>query len=83
MRVIKDLSYGPHGMRNLLDLYLPEGRGGPWPMAVGIHGGGWCSGRKEMYAWAGELLAQHGLAAASVNYRLCPQHVWPADVPRW
>ena len=78
MRVLKDISYGPHGMRNLLDLYLPEGGRGPRPMCVGIHGGGWCSGRKEMYAWAGELLAQHGFAAATVNYRLWPQHLWPA-----
>jgi acetyl esterase/lipase len=78
MRVIKDIPYGPHGERNLLDLYLPEGGRGLRAMVVGIHGGGWCSGRKELYAAPAELLAQHGLAAATVNYRIWPKDLWPA-----
>jgi acetyl esterase/lipase len=44
MRVLKDLAYGPHGERNLLDLYLPERVKGLRPLVALLHGGGWHQG---------------------------------------
>ena len=80
MKDIRDLSYGPHGERNLLDLYLPEGPALPRPVVVCIHGGGWEGGDKEVYAWMGKSLANRGFAVASITYRFWPQWPCPAAI---
>ena len=85
MKLHKGVSYGPHGERNTLDLYLPEEAGTPRSLVVLIHGGGWCGGGPEAYAWMGEPLVAHGFAAASVTYRFWPEWPCPAaldDVSR-
>jgi acetyl esterase/lipase len=85
MRLLENLSYGPHE-RNVVDLYLPDspgrqgdkGAGTAPPLVLCIHGGGWCSGDKGMYDWVARKLTDCGLAAASINYRLAPDWVFPA-----
>ena len=74
--VRKGLSYGPHGYRNTLDLYLPRGREGPLPVVIYLHGGGLMEGGTEAGqdvglpdVWRDALLAR-GLAIANINYRL-------------
>jgi acetyl esterase/lipase len=74
--VRKGLSYGPHGYRNTLDLYLPRDRQGPLPVVIYIHGGGTMNGGTEAgqdlglpEIWRDALLARH-LAIANINYRL-------------
>jgi acetyl esterase/lipase len=79
VRVISDLAYVPGGgARNRLDLYLPEQ--GPFPVALFVHGGSWCSGDKAMYAHIGTFFAQHGIGAVLMNYRLSPAVRHPAHV---
>lgn len=62
-----------------LDAYWPEGSG-PWPMLVWIHGGGWSGGMKELGEATCRIVASRGFAVLSVNYRLAPQHPYPAGL---
>jgi len=57
-------------------LFEPEE---PRAMFLHIHGGGWILGRPQMSDPANEHLAtRHGLAVLSVDYRLAPEHPYPA-----
>jgi acetyl esterase len=60
-------------------VYTPK-EGGPWPVIVYFHGGGWVLGSKEAYDGAPRALS--GLVKAvvvSVDYRLAPEHKFPAQ----
>ena len=59
-----------------LDLALPAGSMPP-PLIVWVHGGAWRSGDKEEVP---RFFAEHGLATASVNYRLSGEARFPAAV---
>lgn len=59
------------------DLYLPAKRVGA-PVALVIHGGGWMNSDKSTLAPVCRLLAQHGIAAFTVNYRRLVEAPWPA-----
>ena len=59
------------------DLYLPAQRDGA-AVALVIHGGGWMNSDKSTLAPVCRLLAQHGIAAFSVNYRRIVEAPWPA-----
>ncbi len=64
-----------------LDFYPAMGRS-PAPCIVAIHGGAWYLGdRKESRAiqQSNRWLAQHGYAVASIDYRLVPKAIWPAQ----
>ena len=66
-----------------LDLYLPPGEpptSAGWPAMIGLHGGTFIHGNKGEYAFVARDLAQHGVAVASIQYRLYPAHRWPAPV---
>ena len=57
-------------------LFEPEE---PKAMFLHIHGGGWMMGRPQMNDPGNEHLAtHHGLAVLSVDYRLAPEHPYPA-----
>ncbi len=60
-----------------LDVYIPEGEG-PFPGILFIHGGGWRNGDKSPCAWA--QLKQSGYVVISIQYRLTPNMVWPANL---
>lgn len=72
--------------RHVLDLYLPseknwmEGR----PLLIWLHGGGWVMGSKDdmlgAYGRYCRRLAERGIAAANVSYRLSPQVTHPEHV---
>lgn len=74
----RDLEYGPHGERNTLDLFRPQGTG-PFPLVVWIHGGAWQNGNKSGANPAIRLL-ERGYAVASINYRLSGQAIFPAQI---
>lgn len=78
-RRITDLEYRRVAGESLrLDAFVPGGEG-PFPVALLVHGGGWGSGDKA--ADFGELvpeLEKAGIAWCSINYRLAPEHRWPA-----
>ena len=56
----------------LLDLYIPTGGPGPFPLVIWIHGGGWAGGERFPAPNAAQLLAA-GMAIASLDYRLTTQ----------
>src|SRR5205807_4958916 len=67
------------GVALTMDASLPEGPG-PAPAVIWVHGGGFVTGDKKPQPKA--LLApleQKGWAWFSVNYRLAPKYVFPAQ----
>ena len=61
-----------------LDAYVPEGPG-PFPTAVLVHGGGFTKGDKTSYITPlFKPLSEAGYTWFTINYRLAPQHRWPA-----
>lgn len=75
----ENLSYGPHS-RQHFDIYVPTGEaatGGPQPLLLFIYGGGWRSGRKSDYHFAGRAFAARGYVTAVADYRLVPEARYP------
>lgn len=71
----EDLAYGPHA-RHRIDLCSP---GRPdRPILLFVHGGGFVGGDKKGYAHIGPCFARAGFLTAVMNYRLAPDHGWPA-----
>ena len=61
-----------------LDAFVPEGPG-PFPTCILVHGGGFVRGDKQTYIKPlFEPLSKAGFAWFTINYRLAPQHRWPA-----
>ena len=61
-----------------LDAYVPEGAG-PFAMCILVHGGGFTKGDKQSFIKPlFEPLAKAGFVWFTINYRLAPQHQWPA-----
>ena len=73
---ISDVSFDQVGVR----LFTPQLEG-PLPCLVWFHGGGWIYGTNEgddgMLA---QFADQAGIAVASVEYRLAPEHPYPAAI---
>jgi acetyl esterase/lipase len=79
--VQRDLVYGQaDGVDLKLDFVRPGEGSGPFPLVVCLHGGGWQTGNKAAYGMVLQLFAQHGYAAASVDYRLAPRYPFPAQI---
>jgi len=69
------------GSALLARLYRPLASGfdEPLPLLVYFHGGGWCVGDVESYdVLCRELANGSGCAVLSVDYRLAPEHPFPA-----
>jgi acetyl esterase/lipase len=83
---IADLSYGPYGKRNLLDVFVHKDRPSGSPILVQIHGSGWTVSKKEHQGKPIMLhLASRGWVCVAPNYRLSPRATWPehlVDVKR-
>ena len=59
-------------------IYTPDGAG-PFPLIVYFHGGGWVVGDKQVYdGGARGLSKQANAVVVSVDYRLAPEHKFPA-----
>jgi acetyl esterase len=59
--------------------YVPDAPGGPHPLLVFLHGGGFVIGDLQTHDQACRLLARHaGVQVLSVDYRLAPEHAFPA-----
>lgn len=62
-------------------LYRPETGDGPRPAVLYVHGGGWVVGGLDSYdAICRRLAADTGSVVVSIDYRLAPDHPFPAAV---
>lgn len=61
------------------DVYVPKGEG-PFPGVLVVHGGAWKMGSRVQLAGVAQILAEHGLVAVAINYRLAPQYKFPAQI---
>ena len=68
------------GVDLTLDAFLPARKRASRPAVLLIHGGGWTQGDKSNHYDEARQLAELGYLAFSINYRLAPQHVYPAAV---
>jgi acetyl esterase len=72
---VRDLSAGGVPAR----LVRPHGGSGPLPLLVYLHGGGWVIGDLETHdVLCRCLAAAAGCAVLAVDYRLAPEHRFPA-----
>ena len=51
-----------------------------WPAVLLLHGGGWVTGSRHHFARLGPALAARGLLTVALDYRLAPDHRWPAPL---
>jgi acetyl esterase len=62
-------------------LYVPHPTGEPSPLLVYFHGGGWVIGDLDTHDDPCRFLAAHsGVRILSVDYRLAPEHPFPAAI---
>ena len=73
---VQDLEYR-EGMA--VRVYQPKGTG-PFPALIDVHGGVWSSGDKTNAAVMDRALAESGMVVAAIDFRLAPQHPYPAQV---
>jgi acetyl esterase len=77
VKAVHDLRIGDMRARH----YVPPDPGGPHPLLVFLHGGGFVVGDLETHDAPCRLLCRHGgLHVLSVEYRLAPEHPFPAAV---
>jgi acetyl esterase/lipase len=78
-----DISYGPYGSRNHLDIWRrpdldPNGRA---PVLLQVPGGAWMIGSKRHQAYPlMSHLAELGWVCVAINYRLSPRSTWPDHI---
>ena len=78
--IFRDIAYSDDDGRQALDVYLPGDGEGPFPAILAIHGGGFTSRSKNLYAEIGPYYAENGFAFVAMNYRLSPDNSYPAQV---
>lgn len=61
------------------DLYLPR-QGGPRPVVLMVHGGGWANRSRDDMTGLSRKLARQGYAVFNVDYRLAPGYTYPAQL---
>lgn len=78
---LADIEYGAGAGEKLrLDLARPEKLDKAAPCILVIHGGAWAKGDKKQHTDLIYKFAQQGYVAATVQYRFCPKHFFPAQV---
>ncbi len=77
---MRDLEYrrDPSGPL-LARLYRPQGSG-PFPALIDVHGGAWAAGDRLNNAPLDEALAKSGIVVLAVDFRMPPQHRYPASI---
>jgi len=73
-----NLAYGADA-RQTLDIYRPQGALQA-PVMVFWYGGSWQQGSKDYYRFVGQSLARRGFVTILPDYRLAPDHPFPAFV---
>jgi acetyl esterase/lipase len=76
-----DVPYAKASRAQKLDIYLPNDGIGPFPVIVSIHGGAFKGGDKADNQIIPMLEGlKRGYAVVSVNYRLSPEAIFPAQI---
>ncbi|NIJ39244.1 acetyl esterase/lipase [Sphingopyxis panaciterrae] len=67
------------GDRNKLNIWVPTGtkQGDRLPVLVFLYGGGWYSGARDDYGFAGRAFAKQGFLVVIPDYRIVPEGHWP------
>lgn len=76
--IAKNVAYGAEPHR-LLDVYTPD-TPGDYPVIIYVHGGGWNSGNKELYALVAQKLVPRGMVVVVPKYALYPDATYPQMV---
>lgn len=78
--VQENIVYSKAGERELLlDAYLPR-KEGVSPAMLVVHGGAWRFGNRKQLQGYAEELARQGIVCFAIDYRLAPQHKFPAQI---
>jgi acetyl esterase/lipase len=73
--------FGAGGGRELrCDIFTPPGSPRSAPGVLLLHGGGWRSGDRSQLRGYGVLLGREGYVCVASEYRLAPDHRWPAHL---
>lgn len=75
-RIARGIAFGPH-QRHRLDLYRPRKPSAALPVMFFVYGGGWDSGDRSDYEFAGRLFAARGFLTIIADYRLVPDIRYP------
>jgi acetyl esterase len=79
-RLVDGVEYARQGGEPLrLDLLVPEGPG-PHPVLIYLHGGAFAIGSRHTHRSVAAAYAARGYLVCNVDYRLAPQHPFPAAV---
>jgi acetyl esterase/lipase len=80
VEVTRDIAYGSHP-RQRLDVFR-GGERGPLPVVIFVHGGAFVDGDRnrtaEVYSNVLYYFARHGVLGVNMEYRLAPEHRYPA-----
>lgn len=85
VRTVPDLAYATYGERTLLlDLHLPISPptvpGPGWPGVIVVRGGGWRVNDRKRFAHIASALAERGVAAACIEYRMADEAAFPGAI---
>jgi len=81
IRIDTNLVYVSYGKRKLrLDILRPKDTSQNYPAVLLVHGGGWRSGDKFQQLPMAQELASAGFVAATIEYRLSPEALYPAAI---
>ncbi len=82
IRQALDIRYHDAHQRQRLDVFSPQGVENA-PVVLFVHGGAWMMGDKNLFGFyrgVGRFLAEHGLVAVLINYRLSPAVQHPEHI---
>jgi acetyl esterase/lipase len=79
---IRDVRFGDAAGKPLrLDVYRPAGGGGPLPVLLYVHGGGWTMGSKNFQGLTTcTQMARRGWLCVNADYRLSPRATFPDHI---
>jgi len=77
---VTDVEYLRHGHMPLLArIHQPWGAG-PFPALLEVHGGAWSGNDRTSSAHSVDALARSGIVVACIDFRLAPEHPYPAQL---
>lgn len=76
----ENVKIADYGESSLTADILQPGTNGPWPVLLYMHGGGWVSGNVRTHRKIAALFAAAGFLVVNLDYRLAPEHRYPAQL---